>query len=52
MLRTPYVAQKNVGAYVALSEKSGLTAQDCHVIATLPIGRRKPEEALLRDAVD
>ena len=45
MLRTlyVYVAQKNVAAYVALSEETGLTAQDCHVIATLLIGRRKPE---------
>jgi len=43
VLRTLYVAQKNVAAYVALSEETGLTAQDCHVIATLLIGRRKPE---------
>lgn len=46
VLRTLYVAQKNVAAYVALSEETGLTAQDCHVIATLLVGRRKPEEAL------
>lgn len=46
VLRTLYVAQKNVAAYVALSEETGLTAQDCHVIATLLMGRRKPEEAL------
>jgi len=43
VLRTLYVAQKNVAAYVALSEETGLTAQDCHVIATLLIGRPKPE---------
>lgn len=46
MLRTLYVAQKNVAAYVALSEETGLTAQDCHIIGTLLVGRRKPEEAL------
>ncbi|MFH1982404.1 MAG: DUF6880 family protein [Pseudomonadota bacterium] len=45
-LRTLYAAQKDVAAYVALAEETGLTAQDCLVIATLIAGRRKPEEAL------
>ncbi|MEA3411963.1 MAG: hypothetical protein U9R74_10540 [Pseudomonadota bacterium] len=45
-LRTLYAAQKNVAAYVALAEETGLTAQDCHAIATLLVTRRKPEEAL------
>ena len=45
-LRTLYATQKNVAAYVALAEETGLTAQDCHAIATLLAGRRKPEEAL------
>ena len=46
VLRTLYAAQKNVAAYVALAEETGLTAQDCHAIATLLVGRRKPGEAL------
>ena len=46
-LRTLYATQKDVSAYVALAEETGLTAQDCHVIATLIAGRRKPEEALV-----
>jgi hypothetical protein len=51
VLRTLYVAQKNVAAYVALSEETGLTAQDCNLIATVLVGRRKPGEAPLRDAL-
>jgi tetratricopeptide (TPR) repeat protein len=46
VLRTLYVAQKDVAAYVALASETGLTARDCHAIATLLAGRRKPEEAL------
>lgn len=46
VLRTLYATQKHVEAYVALAEETGLTAQDCHVIATLLVTRRKPEEAL------
>ena len=46
ILRTLYAAQKNVAAYVALTEKTGLTAKDCHAIAKLLVSRRKPEEAL------
>ncbi|HXK37102.1 MAG TPA: hypothetical protein VJ553_05980 [Candidatus Paceibacterota bacterium] len=45
-MRTIYVAQRNVDAYVALAEETGLTAQDCHAAATLLVSRRKPEEAL------
>lgn len=45
-LRTLYATQKNVAAYIDLAEETGLTAQDCHAIATLLAGRRKPEEAL------
>jgi hypothetical protein len=45
-LRTIYVAQRNVDAYVALAEETGLTAQDCHAVATLLVSRRKPELAL------
>ena len=46
VLRTLYLEQKNVAAYVALAEETGLTAPDCHAIATLLVTRRKPEEAL------
>jgi tetratricopeptide (TPR) repeat protein len=45
-LRALYAAQKDVGAYVALAEETGLTAPDCHAIATILAARRKPEEAL------
>jgi hypothetical protein len=46
VLRTLYLAQKNVAAYIALAEETGLTVQDCHAVATLLASRRKPEEAL------
>jgi len=46
VLRTLYLAQKNVAAYIALAEETGLTAQDCHAVATLLASRRKPGEAL------
>jgi len=46
ILRSLYAAQKDVAAYVALAEETGLQAQDCHAIATVLIARRKPEEAL------
>lgn len=46
VLRTLHAAQNDVAAYIALAEETNLTAQDCHTIATLLIGWRKPEEAL------
>ncbi len=46
MLRTIYVAQRNVEAFVALSEATGLKAKDCHDLATMLVSRRKPAEAL------
>lgn len=46
ILRSLYAAQKDVAAYVALAEETGLAAQDCHAIAALLVKRRKPEEAL------
>ncbi len=46
VLRTLYAAQKDVAAYVTLAEETGLTAKDCHAIATLLVSKRKPEEAL------
>lgn len=45
-LRTLYLAQKDVEAYVGLAQETGLTAQDCHALATMLVARRKPEEAL------
>jgi uncharacterized Zn finger protein len=45
-LRTLYLEQKNVAAYVSLAEETGLTAQDCHAVAALLVTRRRPEEAL------
>jgi len=46
VLRTLYLEGKNVEAYVSLAEQTGLTAQDCHAIATMLVTRRKPGEAL------
>ncbi|MDO8540701.1 MAG: hypothetical protein Q7S40_09725 [Opitutaceae bacterium] len=46
VLRTLHAAQNDVAAYIALAEETGLSAQDCHAIATLLVSRRKPEEAL------
>lgn len=45
-LRTLYVAQKNVEAYIALVEETGVRPRDCCAIAALLISRRKPQEAL------
>jgi tetratricopeptide (TPR) repeat protein len=46
VLRTIYVAQRNIAAYVVIAEQTGLTPADCHAVATLLRGRRKPEDAL------
>ncbi|MBZ5621117.1 MAG: hypothetical protein LAQ69_20685 [Acidobacteriia bacterium] len=46
VLRTLYVAQKNIAGYIALAEETGLTGEDCHAVATLLAARRKPDEAL------
>ena len=46
VLRTIYLAQRNIAAYVALTAHTGLTAQDCHALATIYVARRKPDEAL------
>ncbi len=40
------MAQKNITAYVALAEQTGLTPEDCHAVAVLFVGRRKLEQAL------
>jgi len=46
VLRTLYLAQRDIAAYVALAGETGITAQDCHAVAALLVTRRKPEEAL------
>jgi hypothetical protein len=45
-LRTLYQAQKNIEAYLALTRETGLTAADCHALATVLVARRKTEDAL------
>jgi hypothetical protein len=47
ILRTIYLAQRNLAAYIALTTQTGLTAKDCHALATILVTRRKPEEALV-----
>jgi len=46
VLRTLYLAQRNVAAYVALTTETGLTVKDCHAVTTMLVTRRKPDEAL------
>lgn len=46
VLRTIYLAQNNLAAYLALADAAGLTAQDCYAVATLLLRRRKATEAL------
>jgi hypothetical protein len=47
ILRTIYLAQRNLAAYIALATQTGITAKDCHALATMLVTRRKPEEALV-----
>ncbi len=46
VLRALYLAQQNLTAYRALTEETGLTADDCLALATLWVARRKLGEAL------
>ena len=46
VLRALHVGQKDVAAYVALAQQTGLSAKDCHAVARMLIAKRKPEEAL------
>jgi hypothetical protein len=46
VLRALYIVQKDVRAYVALAEQTGVSAKDCHAVAILLIAKRKREEAL------
>ncbi|MCX6628682.1 MAG: hypothetical protein NTW28_13760, partial [Candidatus Solibacter sp.] len=47
ILRTIYLPQRNLAAYIALTTQTGLTAKDCHALATILVTRRKPDEALV-----
>jgi hypothetical protein len=47
LLRTIYLAQKNLAAYIALTTRTGVTAGDCHAVATMLVARREPDEALV-----
>ena len=46
ILRTLYLRRKNVTAYLALAEETGITPEDCHALASMLAARRKTEEAL------
>jgi len=46
VLRTLHLARKDVEAYAGLAEETGLTAEDCHALATMLAARRKPREGL------
>ena len=45
VLRALHVGQKDVAAYVALAQQTGLSAKDCHAVAKMLIAKRKREEA-------
>jgi hypothetical protein len=45
VLRAIYLARRNVAAYEALTQETGLTAQDCLALATIHVSR-KPSLAL------
>lgn len=46
ILRALHLAQQDIGAYLALAEETGLTAQDCQAVATMLIARAEWEQAL------
>jgi len=46
MLRALYAAQRDADAYIALAEQSGLSARDCHAVATILAAREMTAEAL------
>jgi hypothetical protein len=46
MLRLIYRAQGKVERYALLAEEMGLTAEDCHNLATMCVAQCKPEDAL------
>lgn len=46
VLRTLYLARRSITAYIRLAEDTGVTAQDCHAVATMLAARRLPAQAL------
>jgi hypothetical protein len=46
ILRSLYLARRDVEAFVALSETTGLVAKDCLDLATMLVARRKKADAL------
>jgi tetratricopeptide (TPR) repeat protein len=46
ILRSVLAAQRNVEAYAALCERTGLSPADCLALARMLLARRKPAEAL------
>jgi hypothetical protein len=45
-LRTLYREQKNIAAYIGMTERSGLSMEDCQALAKLQISQGQPKEAL------
>ena len=46
MLKAVYAQQRNVGKYIDLTERTGLTPADCEAIAAMLQAKRKPNDAL------
>ena len=46
VLRSIYAQQRNTEKYLALTAQTGLTPEDCEVVANLFQAKRKPDEAL------
>jgi hypothetical protein len=46
MLRALYAAQRDADAYITLAEQSGLSARDCHAVATILAAKEMTAEAL------
>jgi hypothetical protein len=46
LLRAIYIAQRDADAYIALAERSGLTAKDCLAMATILAAKDDPAAAL------
>jgi hypothetical protein len=46
LLRAVYIAQRDENAYIALAERSGLTAKDCLAMAAILAGKDDPAAAL------
>lgn len=49
-LRSLCRAQKDVEAYLALAQETGLTPADCLALAMMLVARRKTEDALTRNS--